>query len=92
MTRIQSIARQTQLLAINASIESSKAGEAGKGFAVVASEIKDLSENSSKAADAIYADSYYILVDLLNSAVGVCNAGGKIFGGYSVVVGTGRQR
>lgn len=52
---IQDIARQTQLLAVNASIESSKAGVAGKGFAVVSSEIKSLAVNSSKAANAIYA-------------------------------------
>lgn len=50
---IQDIASQTQLLAVNASIESSKAGSAGKGFAVLSSEIKSLAENSSNAANAI---------------------------------------
>lgn len=50
---IQDIASQTQLLAVNASIESSKAGAAGKGFAVLSSEIKSLAVNSSNAANAI---------------------------------------
>ncbi|MGN1105486.1 MAG: methyl-accepting chemotaxis protein, partial [Huintestinicola sp.] len=50
---IQDIAGQTHLLAINASIEASRAGAAGRGFAVVAAEIKNLSANSSNAANAI---------------------------------------
>lgn len=61
---ILAISQQTQLIALNASVEATNAGAAGKGFAVVAREIRVLADSSQKTANQIQSVN-----DVITSAV-----------------------
>ena len=64
---ISEIAVQTNLLALNASIEAARAGEQGRGFAVVAEQVKNLANESAKAAGRT--------TELIETTVTVMNRG-----------------
>ncbi len=69
---ILKVSNQTSILAINASVESSRAGEAGKGFSVIAEQIRQLAEETKKSTESIT----HIVDDLNDNAKTVVNAVG----------------
>ena len=76
VANVNDLAEQSNLLAVNASIEAAKAGEHGKGFAVVAQEIKNMAERSKMATVQIRT----ILSDIqkeINNAVLATEQGAK---------------
>nr|MBC8509502.1 hypothetical protein [Chloroflexota bacterium] len=70
------IAKQSNLLALNAAMEAARAGEAGKGFAVVAGEVRSLAEQS-RAATAKVRDILGEIQKAANNAVMVTEEGTK---------------
>ncbi|TYP70142.1 methyl-accepting chemotaxis protein [Paenibacillus methanolicus] len=86
---IGEIARQTNLLSLNASIEAARAGEHGKGFAVVASEVKKLAEQSQQSTAQI-ASIIALIQSSVQEAVSAMNGGyAEVQSGIAIIEKTG---
>ncbi|PWK11311.1 methyl-accepting chemotaxis protein [Tumebacillus permanentifrigoris] len=71
---IKAIAKQTGMLALNASIEAARAGEQGRGFAIVAQEVAKLSDQSRTATEQVES----LVKRIRASVVDVCETSGEL--------------
>lgn len=85
---INSIADQTNLLALNAAIEAARAGEAGKGFAVVADEVRKLAEQVTTSVSDISTIVDKIQVNTVKVSQSLENGYGEVVKGTAQIKST----
>ncbi|GGH13516.1 methyl-accepting chemotaxis protein [Paenibacillus segetis] len=86
---ISEITKQTNILALNASIEAARAGAHGKGFAVVAEEVRKLAEESQTATDKISQYLISIQEESHNSFTAMQHVSDEIHSGAAIVRNAG---
>ncbi len=86
---INDLAEQTNILALNASIQASMAGEAGRGFAVVADEVQRLAERATNATKQIDALVRTIQTDTNGAVVSMERSTADVVGGATLAENAG---